>query len=92
MAGYLRAPPQHSDPPEDQPLGIPADPGATVINGCPPVWAEVYFTLTGRQRLPGFAEQASETAVFVQVVHMGFAHRLWLPCGRVTRRVLLPRR
>jgi hypothetical protein len=85
-------PPEHPDPPEDQPLGINADPTAVPVDGYPPVWVRVDFTRTGEQRCPGFVEQASAEHVYVQLVHMGFPHHVWLPRERVTRRELRPRR
>lgn len=36
------------------------------------------------QRLPGLVERASSDRVYVQLVHMGFSHRLWLPRERVS--------
>jgi hypothetical protein len=88
---YRWAPPEHPDPPEDQPLGIPADPTATPVD-LAPVTVSVDFTRTGRVDVPGFVEQAGVDRVYVQLVHMGFAHRVWLPRDRVRTRQLKPRR
>lgn len=87
---YRWSPPSHPDPPEDQPLGVPADPDAVAVN-LSPVWVTVDMTRTGRRRLPGFVMAASEAVVHVQFVSMGFAHKVWLPRERVTVRVLEPR-
>jgi hypothetical protein len=72
-------------------LGVPEDSDAVPTSDLPPVWVSVEFTRTGLQRLPGFVERASDDLVFVQLVHMGFAHHVWLPRGRVTKRTLKPR-
>lgn len=89
MDQYRWAPLAHPDPPEDQPLGVEPDSRVLATPELPPVWLDVEFTRTGRQRLPGFVERASNDLVEVQVVHMGFSHRhLWLPRERVTKRVL----
>jgi hypothetical protein len=57
-----------------------------------PVWVRVEFSRTGWQKLPGFVDAKTDSIVLVQLVHMGFAHRLWLPRDRVTVRQLKPRR
>lgn len=88
---YRWSPPEHPDPPEDRPLGIDADPAAAAAAGYPPVWVRVQFTRTGEQRCPGFVERASADRVFVQLVHMGFVHHVWLPRDRVTHRELKQR-
>jgi len=85
------SPPEHPDPPEDRPLGIDADPAAAATDGYPPVWVRVQLTRIGEQRCPGFVEWASADRVFVQLVHMGFVHHLWLPRDRVTLREIKPR-
>lgn len=92
MPDYKWSPPEHPDPPEDQPLGVPADEAALTLTSFPAAWVTVDMTRTGRQRLPGFVMAASETVVYVQFASMGFAHKVWLPRGRVTVRVLKPRR
>jgi len=91
MANYRWAPPEHPDPPEDQPLGIDAPPAPDRVSGYPAVWVQVDFTRSGPQRCPGFVEQADADAVYVQLVHMGFSHHVWLPRDRVTHRQLRPR-
>lgn len=90
MAEYTWSPPEHPDPPEDQPLGIGPIDGAEPVDHAP-VWVDVEFTRTGRQRLPGFVDAATDGRVYVQLVHMGFAHKVWLPRERVTRCTLKPR-
>lgn len=90
MADYTWAPPTHPEPAEDQPLGIGPVDGAEPVNHSP-VWVEVEFTRTGPQRLPGFVIAATPERVYVQLVYMGFAHKLWLPLSRVTHRTLKPR-
>lgn len=92
MAEHRWHPPEHPDPPEDQPLGIDADPSARPVDGYPPVWVDVEFTRTGRQHVPGFVHEQAVDRVYVQIVHMGFTHRLWVPRTRVTVRQLKPRR
>lgn len=92
MAEHRWAPPEHPDPPEDQPLGIDAPPEPGRVSGYPAVWVQVEFTRSGAQRCPGFVEQADADAVYVQLVHMGFSHHVWLPLDRVSPRVLRPRR
>lgn len=87
MPDYKWSPPEHPDPPEDQPLGVPADPDAVAVD-LPPVWVVVDMTRTGRQKLPGFVMAASDAVVHVQFVHMGFAHKVWLPRERVSKRAL----
>jgi hypothetical protein len=91
MPEYSWSPPTHPDPLEDQPLGVPADPDAVIVD-LPAVWVTVDMTRTGRRRLPGFVMAASESVVHVQFVSMGFVHKVWLPRERVTVRVLKPRR
>lgn len=91
MAAYAWSPPSHPDAPEDQPLGIEPDESALPV-GYAPVTVEVEFTRTGVQRLPGFVERASSDRVYVQLVHMGFAHHVWLPRDRAVKRHLKPRR
>lgn len=86
------APPEHPDPPEDQPLGLDAPPTPDRVSGFPAVWVDVEFTRTGMQRCPGFVEQADADLVYVQFVHMGFPNHVWLPRQRVNRRQLRPRR
>lgn len=90
-AKYQWAPPSHPEPAEDQPLGVPEAPDAVPTPELPPVWVSVEFTRTGPQKLPGFVERASAELVYVQLVHMGFAHHVWLPRGRVSKRTLKPR-
>ena len=90
MPEHRWSPPIHPDPPEDQPLGIDAPPAPERVSGYPAVWVKVEFTRSGPQRCPGFVEQADEDTVFVQLVHMGFVHHVWLPRDRVTKRSLKP--
>lgn len=85
-------PPEHPDPPEDQPLGVDAPDNARPVDGYPPVVVELDFTVSGHHTVPGFVEQTSADRVFVQVVHMGFPHRLWVPRDRVATRTLKPGR
>lgn len=92
MPTYSWSPPEHPDPPEDQPLGVPADGAALTLTTLPAVWVTVDMTRTGRRRLPGFVMAASETVVHVQFVSMGFAHKVWLPRERVATRTLKARR
>jgi len=87
-AKYRWAPPTHPDQPDDQPIGVDADPAAEATPDLPPVWVAVDFTRTGPQRLPGFVERASDELVYVQFVHMGHAHHSWLPRTRIIRRTL----
>jgi hypothetical protein len=91
MPQYQWSPPQHPDPPEDQPVGIDGVEWSDAVDHAP-VWVDVEFSRTGPQRLPGFVDAAAPDRVYVQLVHMGNAHRLWLPRDRVSRRVLKPRR
>lgn len=91
MTEYTWAAPEHPDPPENQPLGVPGVEWAEAINH-DPVWVDVEMTRTGRQKLPGFVDAAADDRVLVQFVHMGFAHKVWLPGERVTVRELKPRR
>lgn len=87
MPQYRWSPPEHPDPPEDQPLGVPGVEWSERVDHAP-VWVRVEFSRTGWQRLPGFVDAATDDRVYVQLVHMGFAHRLWLPRDRVTVRQL----
>ncbi|MDY1005761.1 hypothetical protein [Curtobacterium sp. CFBP9011] len=91
MPQYQWSPPEHPDPPEDQPIGIDGVEWSEWVNHSP-VHVEVEFTRTGWQRVPGFVDAATDDRVLVQFVHMGFAHRVWLERGRVTPRTLKPRR
>ncbi|WIE65970.1 hypothetical protein DEI99_005375 [Curtobacterium sp. MCLR17_036] len=91
MTQYQWSPPTHPDPPEDQPAGIDGVEWSQAVDHAP-VWVRVEFSRTGWQRLPGFVEAATDDRVYVQLVHMGFAHRVWLPRERVTGRQLKPRR
>lgn len=91
MPQYQWSPPEHPDPPEDQPIGIDGVEWSEWVNHSP-VHVEVEFTRTGWQRVPGFVDAATDDRVLVQFVHMGFAHRVWLGRGRVTPRTLKPRR
>lgn len=43
------APPEHPDPPENQPLGIEADDSAVTVERFPAGWVRVEFTRTGMQ-------------------------------------------
>lgn len=90
MAEHRWAPPIHPDPPEDQPLGIDASPAPDRLPGYPAVWAEVDFTRFGQQRCPGLVEQADGEVVYVQLVHMGFVHHVWVPMDRLKKRSLRP--
>lgn len=86
------SPPSHPDPPEDQPLGVDAPASSTPVDGYPAVHVRVRFTKTpGEQRCPGFVERDAGTIVYVQLVHMGFVHHVWIPREHVTRRLLRPR-
>jgi hypothetical protein len=90
VTDYTWAPPTHPEPAEDQPLGIGPVDGAEPVDRSP-VWVDVEFTRTGPQSLPGFVMAATPERVYVQLVHMGFAHKLWLLRTRVTHRTLKPR-
>jgi len=90
MPEHRWAPPSHPDPPEDQPLGIEAPPAPERESGYPAVWVQVEFTRLGRQTCPGFVEQADGNVVYVQLVHMGFVHHVWVPIDRLSRRSLRP--
>ncbi|VXB96829.1 conserved hypothetical protein [Exiguobacterium sp. 8A] len=90
MPEHRWAPPIHPDPPEDQPLGIPAPPAPDRVSGYPAVWVRVEFTRSGPQTCPGFVEQADGDVVYVQLVHMGFVHHVWLPMDRIKKRALKP--
>jgi len=85
MPEHRWSPPIHPDPPEDQPLGIDAPLAPERVSGYPAVWVQVEFTRSGPQRCPGFVEQADADTVYVQLVHMGFVHHVWLPRDRVTK-------
>lgn len=91
MPDYQWSAPTHPDPPEDQPHGVPGVEWSQWVDHAP-VWVEVEFSRTGWQRLPGFVDAATDTIVLVQFVHMGNAHKAWLPRERVTKRVLKARR
>lgn len=56
-----------------------------------PVWCRVEMSRTGWQRVPGFVDAKTDELVLVQFVHMGFAHKVWLPRDRVTVRQLKAR-
>jgi hypothetical protein len=88
---YQWSPPIHPDPPEDQPLGIDGVEWSDLVHHAP-VWVRVEFSRTGWQRVPGFVDAATDVIVLVQFVHMGFAHKVWLPRDRVTTRELKARR
>jgi hypothetical protein len=91
MPQYQWSPPIHPDPPEDQPLGVDGVEWSEWVDHRP-VWVRVEFTRTGWQKAPGFVDAMTDTLVYVQLVHMGFAHRVWLERDRVTTRTLKPRR
>lgn len=91
MTDYHWAAPEHPDPPEDQPYGIDGVEWSTAVAHSP-MFVDVEFSRTGWQHLPGFVDAAAEDRLYVQFVHMGFAHREWLPRERVTKRTLKPRR
>jgi hypothetical protein len=88
---YQWSPPEHPDPPEDQPRGIDGVEWSEWVDHTP-VWVRVEFSRTGWQRVPGFVDADAGDRVYVQFVHMGFAHRVWLERDRITRRALKPRR
>lgn len=90
MPEHRWAPPSHPDPPEDQPLGIDAPPAPDRVSGYPAVWVRGEFTRSGRQMCPGFVEQADDDVVFVQLVHMGFVHHVWVQMDRLKKRSLRP--
>ncbi|WP_161598134.1 hypothetical protein [Curtobacterium flaccumfaciens] len=50
----------------------------------------VEFTRSGLRTCPGFVEQADGDVVYVQLVHMGFVHHVWLPLERIKKRALKP--
>lgn len=87
MPDYQWSPPEHPDPPEDQPYGVAGVEWSDRV-GHAPVWVRVEFSRTGWQRLPGFVDAATGELVYVQFVHMGFPQRLWLERDRVTVRQL----
>lgn len=87
MSAYQWTAPQHPDPPEDQPYGVDGVEWSERVYHAP-VWVRVEFSRTGWQRLPGFVDAATDDRVYVQFVFMGFAHRVWLPRDRVTKRTL----
>ncbi|PYY60026.1 hypothetical protein DEJ17_06550 [Curtobacterium sp. MCSS17_011] len=91
MPQYQWSPPQHPDPAEDQPEGIDGVEWSDAVDHAP-VWVDVVFSRTGPQHLPGFVDADAGDRVYVQFVHMGFAHRLWVPRSSVTTRRLKPRR
>jgi hypothetical protein len=91
MPQYQWSPPIHPDPPEDQPLGIDGVEWSELVHHAP-VWVRVEMSRTGWQRVPGFVDAATDAIVLVQFVHMGFAHKVWLPRDRVTTRELKARR
>lgn len=91
MPEYRWSPPEHPDPPEDQPAGVPGVEWSELVHHAP-VWCRVEFSRTGWQRLPGFVEAATDAIVLVQFPFMGFAHKVWLPRDRVTVRQLKARR
>ena len=87
---YQWSPPEHPDPPEDQPQGIEGVEWSESVDHAP-VWVDVVFSRSGRQRVPGFVEADAGDRVFVQLVFMGFVHKVWVPRIQVTRRALKPR-
>lgn len=87
MPQYQWSPPIHPDPPEDQPVGIDGVEWSDWVDHAP-VWVRIEFSRTGWQKVPGFVDAVTPDRVYVQLVYMGFAHRLWLDRDRVTRRVL----
>lgn len=91
MPQYQWSAPIRPDPPEDQPLGVEGVEWSELAHH-DPVWVRVEFSRTGWQRLPAFVDAKTDDIVLVQLVHMGNAHRLWLPRDRVTVRQLKPRR
>jgi hypothetical protein len=91
MPQYQWSPPTHPDPPEDQPYGIDGVEWSEWVDHRP-VWVRVEFSRTGWQRVPAFVDAAASDRVFVQLVYMGFSHRVWLARDRVTVRQLKPRR
>nr|UXN30467.1 hypothetical protein N8D75_17705 [Curtobacterium flaccumfaciens] len=89
MPEHRWAPPIHPDPPEDQPLGIDAPPAPEKVSGYPAVWGGRVHPVWPAD-LPGFVEQADGDVVYVQLVHMGFVHHVWLPMDRIKKRSLKP--
>lgn len=83
---HRNASPRHTDPFQDQPLGIDAPSASERVPSCPAVWVEIEFSRSGPQMCPGFVEQADGEVVHVQFLYMGFVHRAWVPAGRITRR------
>jgi hypothetical protein len=86
------SPPSHPDQPEDQPRGVAPDDRAVPVAPFAPVTVEVEFSRSGVVRVPGFVERAGPDRVFVQLVHMGHPHRLWLPRTAVRHRTIRARR
>jgi len=91
MPQYQWSPPEHPDPPEDQPQGIDGVEWSDAVDHAP-VWVDVVFSRSGRQRVPGFVEADAGDRVFVQLVFMGFVHKVWVPRIQVTQRALKSRR
>lgn len=91
MTQYQWHPPEHPDPPEDQPAGVPGVEWSELVHHAP-VWVRVEMSHTGWQRLPGFVDAKTDELVLVQFVHMGYGHKVWLPRDRVTVRQLKARR
>jgi hypothetical protein len=91
MAQYQWHPPEHPDPPEDQPYGIDGVEWSEWVDHVP-VWVRVEFSRTGWQRLPSFVDAQTDDIVLVQFVHMGSAYRIWLERDRVTVRQLRTQR
>lgn len=91
MQQYQWSPPQHPDPPEDQPEGIDGVEWSDTVDHAP-VWVDVVFSRSGRQRVPGFVQADAGDRVYLQLVFMGFVHHLWVPRLSVTTRQLKPRR
>jgi len=44
----------------------------------------------GPQTCPGFVEQVDGDVIYVQLVHMGFVHHVWVPMDRLKKRSLRP--
>jgi hypothetical protein len=90
MPEHRWALPSHPDPPEDQPLGIAAPPARNRVSGYPAVPVQAEFTGSGPHTCPGFVEQADGDVVYVQRVHMGFVHHVWVAMERLQKRVRWP--
>lgn len=88
---YQWSPPIHPDPPEDQPEGIDGVEWSDAVDHAP-VWVDVVFSRSGRQRVPGFVQADAGDRLYVQLVFMGFVHHLWVPHSSATVRQLKPRR